>query len=738
MNDLVSVQAKLTIDGVDHRALALRLVTALDDVGRLECELTDDAGGPFPEALVGRRLTLTLEREDGSSKASFAGLVIEAAHVGDDGALARARLVASSRLWRASMRTDRRVFLERTTQAIVTEVLEKAGLPSCCQRWQLREDRATRPHTVQHGETDLEFVRRLCAEEGIAFVVEAWDGEDHVVFFEGDLGPVDGAEKLPFAHEHGFASSRDVVTRLEQRVALRTDRITLRDLDFERPDVELRGEARAGAGNLEAYDYPARTNDEATAKRYAEVRLASLRATSVRLSGESHALHLAPGRTFTTSGHPLAALDGAQLVLRTEHRFHAEAWGTLAEARHGCRFESLPVAVGPYRPTLLPVARRVAGYTSAVVAAPAGEELHVDAHGAVRAQPLWDREGKRDEAAAPFARVAQVALGGGLLSPRAGWEVTVQYLEGDPDRPIVTGRMVTAKAPPPYPLPEHKTRSVLRTATSPGGGDHNEIMFDDKKGAEEMFLGASRNMAQSAGNNATETVGGNELRKIGSDQTIDVSGSMSAVAGSQKWSITSNQTIGVSTYLVDESGGAHTLSVGGARNLTIGGDHRRLVSGSSALEVGGRQLDVVVGSVTDATLSTLDESVGAALIEIAVGGHNVVCSSRAEDVAGAKAVLASGGRGVTIGGGLSHDVAGALLVRTSGAVGENAGGDLSNVAGGAQIVKATNVTFSAKSLLTVVCGGSTLTLTPGSVTLAGASIKLDGTSPDTAPLVKDN
>ena len=741
MSDPSIIVVEASVDGSAYRVLSAFVSRRLNTLGQARCELSDDDGGPDPAALVGGTLKLSLARDDGGSEIRFEGMVVEAAHVGGDGELGHVRLVASPRLWRLSKRKDSRVFQNQTTADIVRDVLDRAGIPAADQDWQLGGSYPERVYCVQHRETDWAFVERLLSEEGIALTVEASDAGEKVRFSDADFGAIDGATELGYAAEFGFDTSRDCVERIEQQVSLRSDKVVLRDYDFERPDFELKGEATGeGSGKLETYCFPARTNDDGEAKRRAEVLLASMRCQRELIGGESQALHLSPGRTFTLTGHPYEPLNQEYLLIEVEHRYRASGWGgadTSGQA-HGCRFVAMPLSAGPWRPPRIERARRVAGYDSAVVAGPPGAEIHPDEHSRVKAQPIWDREGDKSDKASCWMRTTQLPFGGGLLTPRMGWEVTLQHLEGDPDQPIVTGRMYTSKAPPPYALPEHKTRMAIQTATSPGGGSVNEIRFDDGKGAEEMFMNASKNMSVSSGNNATETIGGNETRDIGANQEIDVTGAKSAVSATQDWNVGGNQTVGVSTYMVDDNGGAHTLSIGGSRDLTIGGDHRRLVGAASTLNVSALQVDLVAGTVTDSTNSPFTDTISAAFIDIAGGGRNVVCSSRVETVGGVKAVLATGGRGVQVGGSMTHDVAGAIINVTKGDLNDNSGGTLTDVAGGAQVVKATNVTFTATSLLTVICGGSTLTLTPGSVTLLGATVTLDGVTPQSAALIKDN
>jgi len=742
MSEATVLRAEAEIDGTSYHVLAMRIRRCLDGIDHADCELTDEADGPDPANLVGKPVTLTLRREDDSSATTFTGMVIEAAHAAGDSPVPFVTITCTPRLWRLSQRVDMRVFQDQSVDAIVTDVLSRAGIDAVDQDWQLTVSYPPRTYVVQHRESDLDFVLRLLSEEGITFAVESEDGRDVVRFTDADLGDVLGPAELPFMEEGGFDVSRDAVESLRMSTAIATDKATVRDYDFERPDFELAGDHDAeGSGdkNLERYAFPARTNDEAVAKRYAQVLLASQQCRRERVEGESQALHLSPGRRITVSGHPYEALNGELMLRAVEHRYRESRWASsLSSDEHGCHFSAMPVSIGPYRPKRRPRAVAVAGYDSAVVVGPSGSEIHPDEHGRVKAQLLWDREGDGTDKASCWIRPTQAPLAGGLLTPRVGWEVSLQHEDGDPDRPIVTGRMYTGKAKPPYPLPANKTRSVIQTATSPGGGSVNELRFDDAEGKEEMHVNASKNMSQSAGNNATETVGGNETRTIGSNQEIDVTGAKQAQAATQIWDIGSNQTIGTATYCVDENGGGLSLTVGGNRDLSIGGDHRRLVGGASSLAVGGVQLDLVAGTVMESATKTFTENIGAAHLELAGGGRNVTCASRVETVGGVKAVLASGGRGVTVGSSMTQDVGAAVGIKTKADLNDNSGGNLTDLALGAQVVKAVNVTYTAESLLTVICGGSTLTLTPASVTLAGANITLDGVSPHTAALIKDN
>ena len=738
MSDPAIITVELTIAGTTYVALSVDLVRKVDEIPIATLEITgEDDSIVEPEKILAGEVELKLSREDGKSLSEFVGKVVEASLIGEDGAHPFTRVIAAPSIWRTTKRTDCRVFQDLTTDAIVKDVLERAGATE--QDWQLTGSYEPRHYCVQHRETDFHFIKRLLSEDGIAFTLE----KDKVVFSDADIGPIEGESELPYMPEFGFETSRDVVSKLEQQLAMKSDTVTLRDYDFERPDFELKGEHESideGTKTLETYVYPARTNKEGIAASYAKVLCESLQSDRDVLTGETQSLHFMPLRTMTISDHPYAPINQEYRLLEVVHRYRAARWHHSGDEpdKIGCRFVAMPTAKGNYRPRRIARAVAMAGYDSAEVVGAPGKEIDPDEYGRVYAQFMWDREGDKTDAASCYMRTSQAAVGGGLLTPRVGWEVTVACREGDPDSPIITGRMYTTKAPPPYALPDNKTRMSIQTATSPGGGSSNEIRFEDKAGSEEMFMNASKDMSCSAGNNATDTVGGSETRSIGSNQKVDVTGAKSCTSGTQIWNITADQTLGIDTYMVDRSGGAHTMNIGGNRDLKVGGDHRRLCAGDSKHEVGGNQIDLVVGQVTDTTPATLDDTIGAALIEIAGGGRNVVCKSRSETVGAVKAVLATGGRGVEVGGSMTHDVTGAIGIKTKAALNDNSGGKLTDIAAGAQIVKATNVTFTAETLLTVVCGGSTLTLTPGSVTLAGAKVTLKGVAPQTAAMIKDN
>ncbi len=752
MADPVTLEFRLAIDGTDYFISRIETHEATDEISTITCELDDHAGGPAPGALIDKQLTLTVSRADGADERKIAATVVLAERGtprGDE--VPVTRVVARPRLFRLTQRADCRTFQNMSAVDIVKKVLVGAGIPETAQSWKTSGTYSPRVYTSQYRESDFAFVERLMSEEGISFTFDSSSDPDVVVFFDGDLGAVDGTKAIPYLLGSGLLAGGDAIGELTHQKRTAPGRVNLRDYDFTKPRFNLDAKAKgddAAEASLEVYVYPGRFTEESDGDRLAQVLMDELRARREVVTGVANTPRLVPGRRFDLQGHPYSPLDQEYRIVGVDLRYDL---GTGARPDgspdstgerdvSSVRFSAIPTAKTTYRPPRVARAVAAPGAQVAVVTGPAGQEIHPDDHGRVKVQFAWDRLGKKDDTSSLWIRTCQLPLGGSMLTPRVGWEASLNFVDGDPDQPFVFGRMYNAKTPPPYPLPENKTRSSIQTATTPGGGSTNEIRTDDKAGSEQMFMNASKDQAVSAGNNATESVGNNETRSIGADQKLADTDSMSASIGaSQTLSVSGNQTINVGTALLEEIGGSQSLTVGGNRDLKAGGDHKRGVTGGSTLSIGGMQIDLVAGSVDESCLATMDDKVSAVLVELTASDRTVtVTGARTENAGAAKIILTGGGRAVTVGGALSQKVAGAIGTIIKGDRADTSSADFLEVAGGAQIMKATNVVFEAQDLLSVVMGASTITLTPASVSIAGTKITIDGECDETAALVVDN
>ena len=748
MPELVNVDIEVAVDGQAYRALGVSAREGLSEVGAVVVDLVSPDGAPDPRTLVGKAVEVGLRRADGSASRSWVGFAAEAERLADQDGRPATRLLVTPRLQRLAKRADCRTFQELSVPDIVKKVLSDAGMPEADQTWTLSQSYSPRVYAVQYRETDLDFVLRLLSEEGIGLAVRFDGGADKVAFCDDPkgFGDVEGTTELPFAHTFGFDTSEDNVLFVRQVHEVRSDKVFVRDYDFERPKLKLEAEVSGGdpgAKALEVYAWPGRFTDQGVGDRYAQVLLDSMQAERDVVAGEATAMNLQPGLRFSITGHPYEGLNQEYLVVsvETEARDRTAMSPTGGSGRqYACRFTAVPTGRSAWRPPRRPRARVAPGFASAFVTGPSGSEIHTDKHGRAKVRFHWDRVGKHDDTSSLWVRTLQLPTGGSMLLPRVGWEVGLRYVEGDVDAPIVMGRMVNAVAPPPYALPGGKARGALQTATTPGGGSTNEIRTDDSKGGEEMFFNASKDMSITVLNNTTETIGNCETHEVGSNHTIDVTNSIQATVGaSQTLSVGGNQTVHVESLAVDDIAGNHELAIGGNRTLQIGGDHRRQVAGGSTLDVGGNAVDLVVGAVSEAAVGDHTHTVGAALIEMTAKDRSLVIGgSRTETTGAVKVVIAGGGRSVTVGGSMTEMVGGAVLASVKGDRSDNAGSSFTEIAAGASIVKADKVVFEADTALCVVMGASILALTPASVSIVGVSVKIDGAAAETAALITDN
>jgi type VI secretion system secreted protein VgrG len=746
-------EVDLQIAGSSVDLVAFSLREGLSSVSRLSATLImrDE---PLPEAgsLVGAEVTFVIKSWTETER-HFTGFVLSAL----DRRLAEQRsieLTMVSKLARLELRKDCRSFRKSpevgiAPDSIVKEVLTLAGVLDGEQSWRLKDTHPERIYTVQYRETDLAFISRVLAEEGI-YYAHRFSADGLSLHFSDDttgLGDVAGEKALDFVVDLGVTVKEECLVHLAHRHAICPDKVFVRDRDFKSPTVmfEDSGESEdPGDHSFEFYDYPARLHNQAEAKQQAQKLLASLQANRLTVEGETTSLRLLPGLRFDVEDHPWPKLNGELLVVRSDIagsnvRRSDDGSKQILEAKSvRSWFEGVPTERTAYRPEPREAALRVPGLQSAITTGASGSDIHVDSHGRVTTHFHWDRQGALDDNSSCWMRTSQVPLTGAMLLPRVGWEVSVAFAEGDLERPYVMQRLYNAATPPPYALPEHKASMALQTATTPGGGSSNELSMSDTKGSEGMSFNGSKDMSVAVGNNATESIKNNQTVTVGSNHKLHVSGAITSSIGSnESVTVSGNQNHSIGALLTEDSG-SHSLTVAGNRNLAIGGDHRRTVSGPSSLTVGGNAIDLVAGSVFESTLASMTHSVGAALVEMSVGSRSVVVGGASSEVTGAlKVIVAKKGRGLQAAA-YSNLVGGATIAIVKGDRVDTSKASYTDIAAGLQITKAENITFEGEVLITVTMGAASLILTPASVSITGAAITLDGDTVDTGGIVMDN
>ncbi|ASY75418.1 type VI secretion system Vgr family protein [Pectobacterium polaris] len=514
--------------------------------------------------------------------------IVSAFAQGDTG-FRRTRYQAEIRpaLWRLGLRTNARLFQAQKPEAIIGTLLEEAGITDYA--FALRNEHAVREYCVQYRESDLAFITRLAAEEGLYFFHEFEEGKHRLVFAD-DAGALAKGPELFFNLATQGLSEGAYVRRFRYAEAVRTAEVALKDYSFKTPAYgllhnKMSGELEHQRESYQHFDYPGRFKQDPSGKAFTSYRLDALRAAAMTGSGESNAAELMPGSSFTLTEHPNLALNIAwQLVAITHSGQQPQALEEESGGEPTTYSNSFEVVKAsttwradlPYKPM-------VDGPQIATVVGPAGEEIYCDQYGRVKLQFPWDRYGASDDQSSCWVRVSQGWAGGqyGLIAiPRIGHEVIVSFLEGDPDQPIVTGRTFHATNPSPYPLPANKTRTSLRTSTHKGAG-FNELRFEDQAGQEEVFIHAQKDMNTVVLNNRSTGVGVDHAENVGRDQ-------ISVIGRHQILNVVENQGT--------EIQGAQKVIIGAGRETEVTMNEKLTVTGNITITSTGGNIELTTGA----------------------------------------------------------------------------------------------------------------------------------------------
>ncbi|QYM90468.1 type VI secretion system Vgr family protein [Dickeya zeae] len=512
---------------------------------------------------------------DGELQRRVSGIVSRFAQ-GDTG-FRRTRYQAEVRpaLWRLGLRTNARLFQTQKPDTIISTLLDEAGITDYA--FALRHEHAVREYCVQYRESDLAFIHRLAAEEGLFYFHEFEAGKHRVVFAD-DAGALTKGPELFFNLATQGLSEGAYVRRFRYAEAVSTAEVALKDYSFKTPAYGLlhnrmSSELDHQRESYQHFDYPGRFKQDPSGKAFTGYRLDALRAGAMTGAGESNAAELMPGGTFTLTEHPNPTFNLAWQVVAVTHSgqqpqaLEEESGGeptTLSNSFEVVKATTTWRSAMPYKPM-------VDGPQIATVVGPAGEEIYCDEFGRVKLQFPWDRYGASDDQSSCWVRVSQGWAGGqyGLIAiPRIGHEVVVSFLEGDPDQPIVTGRTFHATNPSPYSLPANKTRTSLRTRTHKGAG-FNELRFEDQAGQEEVFIHAQKDMNTVVLNNRSTAVNASHTENVGGDQTVVVQ---------------HNQTVSVKENQVTEIQGEQTVAVTKNRHTTVDDNESLQVKNNIAIQ----------------------------------------------------------------------------------------------------------------------------------------------------------
>ena len=551
----------LSIEGVEHdfKVLQFRGREAISQPYRVELEVVSERHDIDLQSLLHQSAFLAFTTDG----AGIHGQLHSVAQGQSGKRLTRYRLVLVPRLAYLAHRTNQQIHEHLSVPQIVAQVLEANGIQADGYRFQLGPTQyPEREYCVQYDESDLHFVQRLCAEEGIHFHFRH-SAEAHLLVFGDDQTSFPRlGQPTAYVQDSGLVADEPVIKSFGVRVETRPTRVSRRDYDFEKPRLLMKAASQgeqnlqAAQPDLEDYDYPGRFSDRTRGKHLSQRNLERHRSDYRLADGRGDQPRLVSGHLLEISEHPRREWNDLWLLSEVFHEgkqpqvleesitlspgSHIQAPSPLvgegAAFTQGYRnhFTATPWYV-PYRPPFEYPKPKVLGSQSAIVTGPAGEEIHCDAYGRVKVLFHWDRQGQTDDKSSCWLRVASGWAGngyGGIVIPRVGMEVLVDFLEGDPDQPLVSGCVYHAAHPVPYELPANQTRSVFKSLSSPGGGGYNELRIEDRKGAEQIYVHAQRDWDQNiqhdhkirVGHERHDTVEANSYSEFRAEEHLTVTG----------------------------------------------------------------------------------------------------------------------------------------------------------------------------------------------------------------------
>jgi type VI secretion system secreted protein VgrG len=560
-----------------------------------------------------------------------------------------------------------------------------------------------REYCVQYRESDFNFVSRLMEDEGIHYHFRHADGKHTLVLADSGSAhaPYKGCEKLPFI-------SLDRAARLEQEFIhewtlereVQPGKFVLDDYDFKKPSNDLQVKTSQtrnhDLADYEVFDYPGGYEKTGTGYHYVRARMEEAQYQFELARGSTNARGLSVGYLLNLTSHPRSDQNREHLVISADYELEFTEYEAMENpgAKYLCRFTALNShqSFRPRQDTRKPF---VQGPQTAVVVGPSGDEIHTDKYGRVKVQFHWDRYGKNDQNSSCWMRVSHPWAGknwGMIAIPRMGQEVIVDFLEGDPDQPIITGRVYNAEQMPPWELPANMTQTGVLTRSSKGGSgaNANAIRFEDKKGSEQLWIHAEKNQDIEVENDETHWVGHDRTKTVDHDETTHVKHDRTET-------VDNNEMITIGVNRTESVGSNETITIGSNRSISVGASETATVAIQRTHSVGANE-----------TIS-----VGAAQ-EITVG------AAQALTIGAAQTVNIGASQSISVGANMSEDVGGAQTYSVAKARSTSIGESDS-------LTVAKNLVIDAGDSVTIKTGSASITMKKdGTITIKGKDITLNG------------
>jgi type VI secretion system secreted protein VgrG len=643
--------------------LLLQSLAGQEGVSRLfsfNLDLLSEHASISFEDIVGQQITASVTLGDGSQRC-FNGYVSQFLQGGSATLFTHYQMEVVPWLWFLTRNANCRIFQNLSVPDIIQSVFSNYSFSSF--KNSLTASYEPRDYCVQYRETDFNFVSRLMEQYGIFYFFEHENGKHTLVL--GDSPAVyqvcPGQDVAHYNQTIGDLDSEDVITGWDVKQELHTGKYSLTDYNFETPSTSLMSSDPTvveigGNSAYEIYDYPGDYLNRSQGSSLTRIRMQEMEAAHKLIRGSSVCRAFTAGYKFDLEAHYLDDMNDSYVLTEVQHSASVGAsYGSKDASSREIYSNHFTCALASEQLRPARITRRpfVQGPQTAVVVGKSGEEVWVDAYGRVKVQFHWDRLGKKDENSSCWIRVSQPWAGqnwGAMWIPRIGQEVIVSFLEGDPDRPLITGRVYNAEQMPPYPLPDSGNISGFKSNSTKGGGGYNEMSFDDTKGKEKMTVHAQKDMGTTVEHNDTQTVHNNRAIKVDGthNETITKDTNITIEKGPYKLDVQNNthihhvkkdvnewydanqQTVVANNILIQSKTAKITVDAAeeiflhcGQSMMSMKKDGSIVISGQNIQILGGQTVKTGVGNQNVVCDVQKVATSGAAINSNAVGMHTI-------------------------------------------------------------------------------------------------------------------
>jgi type VI secretion system secreted protein VgrG len=724
-------------------ALLFHRMSGREELGRLSefhLELLSPQAAVDFDKILGQSVTVKLELPKDQTR-YFNGFVTRFVQRGMHGRYYVYHATVYPWLWFLTRTANCRIFQEKTVPAILKEVFESH--PSSDVKFELTGSYRTWEYCVQYRETDFNFVSRLMEQEGIYYYFKHDEGRATMVLADSYSAhePFENYAHIPFVQaDRLMRPEQERVTEWNLTREIQPGAYVVTDFDFKKPSTSLKVSHKITRNyersTSEVFDFPGEYDQSADGEHYVHARLEELQAQFEVVHGSTNARGFAVGRLFKLTGQPREDQNCEHLIVKTEIDLESGEYEAMSGsgASYGCRFAVIKSseAFRPARVTQKPI---VQGPQTAIVVGPSGDEIYTDKYGRVKVQFHWDRFGKSDENSSCWIRVSQAWAGkswGMVALPRMGQEVIVDFLEGDPDEPIITGRVYNAEQMPTYDLPANKTQTGIKSRSSPkgSGANFNEIRFEDKKGSEQLYIHAEKNQDNMVEADATHTVGHDRKKDIGNDETTSVGNNRTEKVGS-------NETITIGVNRTESVGSNEKIDIGSNRSITVGASETATVALQRTHTVGVNET-ITVGAAQEITIGALQAvTVGASqTVNVGINQSTSVGANQTNTIGASQTNTIGAKQSTSVGADRSVDVGAAQTVKVganaSMSIGadearEVSGGRATSVGKDDSLKVTANFVVTAGDSVSISTGDASLTMKKdGTIVLKGKDITIEG------------